>query len=62
MPEYPGYSVYAKGTDCNEDHVVKDADSVYKYLTDCLKIKPKNIILIGRSRDGTALPKLVRVI
>jgi dienelactone hydrolase len=49
MPEYPGYSVYAKGTDCNEDQVSKDADSVFKYLTDCMKINPKNIILLGRS-------------
>jgi len=48
-PEYPGYSIYKSEDKCNEEIIKKDADCVFDYLTNSLKIKHKDIILMGRS-------------
>ena len=45
--EYPGYGVY-KGTP-SEETILKDAETVYDFLTKFLKIKETSIHLFGRS-------------
>ena len=45
--EYPGYGLY-KGTP-NDVTIMEDSEAVYDYLTKKLNIKPKNIMLFGRS-------------
>jgi pimeloyl-ACP methyl ester carboxylesterase len=45
--EYPGYGVY--GGQSNEKRILQDAESVYDYLINQLKITEDQIILFGRS-------------
>lgn len=45
--EYPGYGIY-RGTPTSED-ILRDAETVFDYLVYEFSIKPKDIILIGRS-------------
>ena len=45
--EYPGYGVYRGSPD--ETTIIKDAEAVYDYLTLKLNVKPKNILVFGRS-------------
>jgi hypothetical protein len=45
--EYPGYGIYDGSPDANQ--ILIDAESVYIYLTEILKIPEESIILFGRS-------------
>lgn len=45
--EYPGYGVY-KGK-CSAERVTEDAQNVFGYLVDCMGLRPKDIIVFGRS-------------
>jgi abhydrolase domain-containing protein 17 len=45
--EYPGYGIY-KGN-CSELRILQDIENIYEYLTNCIRVEPKNIILFGRS-------------
>lgn len=45
--EYPGYGLYKGAAD--ETTIMLDSETVYDYLTNKLKISPKNIIVFGRS-------------
>lgn len=46
--EYPGYGLY-KTCEPNETMIKEDADIIFTYLTEIMKIKEENIILFGRS-------------
>ena len=46
--EYPGYGIYDSKRDCNADDILKDADFVYNFLMNVMKIKEENIIVFGR--------------
>ena len=46
-PEYPGYGIYPGRP--SEEKIFADSLSLYGYLTEILKISPKNIIVFGRS-------------
>ncbi len=45
--EYPGYGVY-KGKS-NEERILQDAESVYNFCIQETRLRPKDIIVIGRS-------------
>ena len=45
--EYPGYGIY-KGSP-SASQILSDAKKVFEYLTGCLKVDPKDILLFGRS-------------
>ena len=45
--EYPGYGLY-KGTP-NDATIMKDSEAVYEFFVRKLKVKPRNIIIFGRS-------------
>lgn len=45
--EYPGYGIY-KGK-CSSEQILMDAEYVYDYLTQIVKIDQENIIIFGRS-------------
>lgn len=46
--EYPSYGVYTS-KEINEKNIMQDAATVYDFLTIFLKIKPKQIMVFGRS-------------
>lgn len=46
--EYPGYGLY-KTQKPNEEFIKQDAEMIYEYLTKCVGIREKDIILFGRS-------------
>lgn len=46
-PEYPGYSLYSGQP--NEEQILEDADAVYHFAVDHLKLKPEQILVVGRS-------------
>ena len=45
--EYPGYGLY-KGKP-SEESILKDAETVYDYLVENMKISESNIIVMGKS-------------
>ena len=47
LVEYPGYGLY-KGK-CTSEAILRDSETVIKYLLEDLSVPEKNIILIGRS-------------
>jgi hypothetical protein len=46
--EYPGYGLY-KTTKPDEQWIKEDAVQIYDYLTLCMGIRQKDILLFGRS-------------
>lgn len=46
--EYPGYGIYDSKTNCSAEEIIKDADFVYNFLVNVMKIKQENIIVFGR--------------
>ena len=46
--EYPGYGLY-KSSQPDEEAIKEDALSIYDYLTLCVGIREKDILLFGRS-------------
>lgn len=46
--EYPGYGIY-KGDTSSADKIVKDADTVFNFLTKQLLWKEHDIVVCGRS-------------
>lgn len=49
MYEYTGYGVNQENFQCSEQHCYNDADTVYNYMINELKIPPERIIIFGRS-------------
>lgn len=47
VPEFPGYGVYEGSPD--EEQILKDALSVYEFVTGDLLFSPEDIVVIGRS-------------
>ena len=49
--EYPGYGIYSYNNDSERRHlkILKDAETVYHYLTRSLKIDRKDVMVSGRS-------------
>lgn len=45
--EYPGYSIY-KGEPC-ESSIMRDAEQVIQFLTECLDVSINDIVLMGSS-------------
>lgn len=45
--EYPGYGIYQGQS--NEKRILQDAEAVYEYLVQTMKMKENSIILFGRS-------------
>ena len=45
--EYPGYGIYAGKPTAKQ--VIEDSVSIFDYLTEVLKVNPRNIIVFGRS-------------
>lgn len=54
--EYPGYGVY-KGK-CSSEQILMDAEYVYDYLTQIVKIDQEDIIIFGRSIGSGIVIKL----
>jgi esterase/lipase len=48
--EYPGYGIYnyKNGKECSAEEIIKDADFVYNFLINAMKIKQENLIVFGR--------------
>ena len=46
--EYPGYGLY-KSSEPSEEQIKEDSVTVYDYLTQCMGVDQKDIILFGRS-------------
>lgn len=46
--EYKGYGIYDYGSNCSAEDILKDADIVYNFLINVMKIKQENIIIFGR--------------
>lgn len=46
--EYPGYGLYSEG-EATENSILEDAEIVYKFVTEVVKIKKRKIIITGRS-------------
>lgn len=46
--EYPGYGIY-EGNEPSETSILEDAETVFRYLTEEMKIKKRKIIVAGRS-------------
>ncbi len=46
--EYPGYGIYPGSPPSAED-VIRDADTVFRFLMDTLKWKSQDVIVCGRS-------------
>ncbi len=49
MYEYTGYGPNQENFQCSEQHCYNDAEAVYHYMINNLKISPDRIILFGRS-------------
>lgn len=52
--EYPGYGVYKnengeEDESANADRIIRDAETVYKFLTETVKWNESDIIICGRS-------------
>lgn len=48
--EYPGYGCHSRGSNsCNAETILSDADRVFEFMINDLKISPANIVLMGRS-------------
>ena len=45
--EYPGYGVYKGKTSAS--HIQDDAEIVYQFLTDEMRLKPRSLFIMGRS-------------
>lgn len=50
--EYPSYGTYTDRQQPNEEQIEQDAESVYLYITNRLKVPQSQIILFGRSMGG----------
>ena len=46
--EYPGYGMYKSDVECSSEAIQKDADQIYKFLTEIMNIEESNIIVMGR--------------
>jgi hypothetical protein len=46
--EYPGYGIYKSETKCSSEEIIKDADIIYKFLTNVINVSEDNIIVMGR--------------
>jgi hypothetical protein len=47
--EYPNYGIYKTAkNECTSDEIEKDADCIYKFLTEIMSIEESNIIVLGR--------------
>lgn len=49
MYEYTGYAASQENFGCSEQFCYNDADAVYSYVTNDLKIPPERLVIFGRS-------------
>ena len=46
--EFPGYGIYKTKDGCSSEKLLKDADIIFKFITEVSNIEESNIILMGR--------------
>jgi hypothetical protein len=46
--EYPKYGIYTSKSECTSEEIEKDADCIYKFLTEIMSVEEANIIVLGR--------------
>lgn len=46
--EYPGYGIYKTSNYCSSEDILKDANAVYKFLTEIMNVPESNILIMGR--------------